>query len=304
MAVRLAIGASRGRLVRQLMVESLVIALAGGTLGLLIAEYGVERLSSVRIPSDIPIQLTFQMDHRVLWFTMLVACACALLFGLALAPALQSTKTDLVPALKAGELSQSRKRWFGRNALVSFQIAGSLVLADFPTWSRKDPVLVAATQLYLRTDHVISMSFDPTLIRYTPEQTEQLEKTLIDRVRTVPGKQSDGLSVPAAPLDQHPHDARQRVLLTNTPPESCACTRSSTTLTRGFEQVVLLLQQVKKLGLGRQAWKAWEAMVKETRAEINFELVERLAERESGTGRTLAGCTTSARISIEIRKTC
>jgi len=192
MAVRLAIGASRGRLVRQLMVESLVIALAGGALGLLIAEYGVERLSSVRIPSDIPIQLTFQMDHRVLWFTVLVACACALLFGLA--PALQSTKTDLVPALKAGELSQTRKRWFGGNALVSFQIAGSLVL------------LVAATQLYrgfsylvsqgpgFRTDHVISMSFDPTLIRYTPEQTEQLEKTLIDRARTVPGVKSSALA--------------------------------------------------------------------------------------------------------------
>jgi len=51
-------------------------------------------------------------------------------------------------------------------------------------------------------------------------------------------------------------------------------------LNQGFEQVLLQLQQLKKLGLGRQAWKAWEAMVEEKRAEINFELVERLAERE------------------------
>jgi putative ABC transport system permease protein len=99
-AVRLAIGASRGRLVRQLMVESLLIALAGGALGLLIAVFGVEVLSTIQIPSDIPIQLSFQLDGRVLAMTILASFTCAMLFGLA--PALQSTKTDLVPALKAG----------------------------------------------------------------------------------------------------------------------------------------------------------------------------------------------------------
>jgi predicted permease len=70
-AVRLAIGASRGRLVRQLMVESLLIALAGGALGLLIAVFGVEVLSTIQIPSDIPIQLSFQLDGRVLAMTIL-----------------------------------------------------------------------------------------------------------------------------------------------------------------------------------------------------------------------------------------
>jgi predicted permease len=191
-AVRLAIGASRGRLVRQLMAESLVIAMAGAALGLLMAQFAVQAFANAQIPSDIPLQLSFQLDQRVLWFTVLVACVCAMLFGLA--PALQSTRTDLIPALKAGEPSRNRNRWLGRSAMVVLQIAGSLVL------------VVAATQLFsgfsylvsrgpgFRTDHLTMMSLDPSLLRYTPAQMEQLYKTLIDRARAIPGVKSAALS--------------------------------------------------------------------------------------------------------------
>ncbi|MGA3205114.1 MAG: ABC transporter permease [Bryobacteraceae bacterium] len=191
-AVRLAIGASRAKLIRQLMAESLLIALAGGALGLLMAQFAVAAFASAQIPSDIPIQISFQLDQRVLWFTAFIACACALLFGLA--PALQSTRTELVPVLKAGELAPHRHRWFSRNALVTLQIAGSLVL------------LIAATQIYrgfcyliargpgFQTDHLIVMSVDPTLIRYKPEQMEQLYKTLSERSRLIPGIKSSALS--------------------------------------------------------------------------------------------------------------
>ena len=192
-AVRLAIGASRGRLVRQLMVESLLIALAGGALGLLIAVFGVEVLSTaIQVPSDIPIQLSFQLDGRVLALTILICFASAMLFGLT--PALQSTKTGLVPALKTGASEGGRKRLFGRGALVALQVAGSLVL------------LVAATQLYrgfsyalshspgFRTDHIIMMSLDPALVRYNPIQTEQFYRTLTERALTVPGVKSAALT--------------------------------------------------------------------------------------------------------------
>jgi predicted permease len=174
------------------MTESLVIALAGGALGLLIARFGVDAVSTWQIPGDIPIQTTVQLDARALWFTLLVSLATAILFGLA--PALQSTGRDVAPTLKAGPSDQNRKRFFGRNALVTVQIAGSLVL------------LVAATQLYrgfgyllshnpgFRIDHRLTMSFDPTLIRYTPAQTEQFYKTLMDRAREVPGVKSVALS--------------------------------------------------------------------------------------------------------------
>jgi macrolide transport system ATP-binding/permease protein len=191
-AVRLAIGASRARLVRQLMTESLVIALAGGALGLLVAQFGVGVISTLPVADEIPVQLTVQLDARALWFTLLVSFGTAILFGLV--PALQSTRSDLVPALKAGPSDQSRKRFFGRNALVTVQIAGSVVL------------LVAASQLFrgfgylllhnpgFRFDHRLTMSFDPALIRYTPEQTAEFYKTLMDRARGVPGVKLAALS--------------------------------------------------------------------------------------------------------------
>jgi predicted permease len=191
-AVRLAIGASRGRLVRQLMAESLVIALTGGALGLLVAQFGVAIVAALPVADEVPIQPIVQLDARALWFTLLVSLATAILFGLV--PALRSAKSDLVPALKTGPSGQNRKRFFGRNALVTAQIAGSVVL------------LVAASQLYrgfgfllshspgFRFDHRLTLSLDPSLIRYTPEQTVQFFKTLMDRAREVPGVKSVALS--------------------------------------------------------------------------------------------------------------
>jgi putative ABC transport system permease protein len=191
-AVRLAIGASRARLVRQLMAESLLIGLAGGGAGLLLASFGVGMLATVQIPSTLPFHLTFTIDARVLWFTLAASILCTLVFGLA--PALQSTKSDLVPALKAGELDRRRGRLFGRSALVVVQVAGSVVL------------LVASTQLFrgfsfllshnpgFRTDHLLISSFDPSLLRYTPEKTEQFYKTLEDRVRAMAGVRRVALS--------------------------------------------------------------------------------------------------------------
>jgi macrolide transport system ATP-binding/permease protein len=191
-AVRLAIGASRGRLIRQLMAEALLIAFAGGAAGLLIAFSMVQTMSSIEVPGDIPIQLTFALDQRVLWFTLFVSLASALLFGLA--PALQATRSNLITALKTGASDQVRRRFFGRNTLVSVQIAGSLVL------------LVAATQMsrgfsYLlshspgfRTDHLLMMSFDTALAAYSPAQTEQFYKNVVERARELPGVKSAALT--------------------------------------------------------------------------------------------------------------
>jgi predicted permease len=191
-AVRLAIGASRGRLVRQLMAESLVIALAGGALGLVVARFAIDLGAKLPQAGDIPSQTAIALDARVLWFTLATSLATAILFGLA--PALASTRSDLVPALKAGPSDQNRKRFLGRNALVTVQIAGAVVL------------LVAATQLFrgfgyllshspgFGIDHRISMSLDPTLVRYTPRETEQYYRNLIQRVREMPGVKSATLS--------------------------------------------------------------------------------------------------------------
>ena len=191
-AVRLAIGASRTRLVRQLMAESVLVALAGGALGLLMARSFVEVASSIRIPGDVPIELSFQLDARALWFTVAVSLASAVLFGLA--PALQATRTDLAPALKAGDADPRRRRIFGQSGLVVAQVAGSLVL------------LIAAAQILhgfshemtqnsgFRTDHVLMMTLDPSLARYTPARTERFYQDLAERARRVAGVESAALA--------------------------------------------------------------------------------------------------------------
>jgi macrolide transport system ATP-binding/permease protein len=191
-AVRLAVGASRRRLIRHLLAESLLIALAGGALGLIIAQYAVDVFSTIQIPSDLPLQFTFQLDHRVTIFTLLVSLASAILFGLV--PALQSTKTDLVSTLKAGESDEAHKRLFGRRALVVVQIAGSLVL------------LVAAAEIYrsieasltgnhgFRIDHRLTMRFAPAAAGYTPAQAERFYKTLLESARNLAGVKSAALS--------------------------------------------------------------------------------------------------------------
>jgi len=192
-AVRLAIGASRGRLIRQLMSESLLIALLGGALGVALVTLFLKATSGVQvIPGDIPLQLNFEVNARVLWFTVAVSIASAVLFGLG--PALQATRTNLVSTLKTGEADQARQRLFGRSAMVAVQVAGSLVL------------LVTAAQLIrgiardieadpgFRRDHVLLMNFDPATIRYNAAQTSGFYKVLVERARSVPGVKSVALA--------------------------------------------------------------------------------------------------------------
>jgi len=192
MAIRLAIGARRSSLLRQLMAENLMIAGAGGIVGLLIAAGAVEFFSSWELPGDAPIKLSFQLDQRVLFFTLVVAVISAILFGLI--PAFRSTRTDLTNALKAGDQGGGRNRLFGRNTLLTIQITGSIVL------------IMAAMQMYRNTmkaltdppgftrDHRLTVRFDPGVAGYNAAQTEQFYRTLIEKARQLPGIQSAALT--------------------------------------------------------------------------------------------------------------
>jgi len=192
MAVRLAIGAGRGRLLRQLLTESLILSLAGGLFGLLLAEYGVSYFSSIRLSDDLPVSLVVQLDHRVLIFSLLAAVLSALVFGLA--PAIRSSNTDLVPALKTGESTGRRGRTLGRNALVIAQVALSLMLLCAATMFIRTFRLVLLGSPGFRTDHLLMMSFDPTLVHYSSGRTDDFFRTLVERARQLPGAQNAALS--------------------------------------------------------------------------------------------------------------
>ena len=114
-AIRLSIGARRSRIVRQLMTESLIVAIVGGAVGLFAAYGGILLLQTLSVPSDPPSFLGVQLDWRVVDFSLLIALGSCLFFGLA--PAWQTARTDFVSALKTGGDSVSRKgRTFGRDA--------------------------------------------------------------------------------------------------------------------------------------------------------------------------------------------
>ena len=193
MAVRLAIGAGRGRLIRQLLLESLLIALVGGALGVAVAYGGTKVFNQIQVPSDLPIVLSAQLDHRVLFFTLAVSLVSTVLFGLT--PALRSARADLVPALKAADADMAaRRRFWGRNLLVACQIAISLVLLTVSTILFRG----FAQQLKapnFRTDHLLMMSFNPKLVRYTDAQTQQFYKQLLERARSAPGVKSAALTL-------------------------------------------------------------------------------------------------------------
>jgi macrolide transport system ATP-binding/permease protein len=195
-AVRLAIGAGRFRLIRLLLTESLILASCGGLVGIAIG-YGVvewfQSFQNVIFMTDLPFSIPFRMDTRVLLASLALSALSALLCGLA--PALQSTRVDLVNALKSADVEvPGRKRLWGRNVLVVAQVSASLMLltASF--------LMVRGFQNTLREgtsfvkDHLLMVSFDPRLVQYNRAQTQQFYKLLAERLREAPGVQSQALT--------------------------------------------------------------------------------------------------------------
>jgi predicted permease len=193
MAVRLALGVSRGRLLRQLLVESFVLALIGCALGIGFAYGGLELLKTIPVPSDLRPVVIPRLDYRVLIVSLLAAGVSAVLFGIV--PAWQSVKTQLVPALKSAEPGQTgRQRTLGRNLLVVGQIALSMVLlvATGVLFDGFRRVLVLDPGF--RTDHLMTMSLDTSAARYTPAQTNDFYRSLVERARALPDVSSVALT--------------------------------------------------------------------------------------------------------------
>jgi predicted permease len=191
-AIRLALGASRARLVRQMLAESFILAAIGGIGGILIA-FGAIPLLERAIPpmrdfsaETMPLALHLRPDLRVLGFSLLLCVMTAVLFGLA--PAMQASRaaagSKLHDALRASRASGS---WRGRQALVTLEVALCTVL-------------LAAAGLLVRTfeqlehldvgfdrDHVVTFTVNPGLVGYTPQLAESMRKAWTEKVRALPG---------------------------------------------------------------------------------------------------------------------
>jgi predicted permease len=206
-AVRLAIGAGRFRLIRMLLTESLILASLGGLAGIAIG-YGVvewfHTKQSIVFMTELPVSIPFRMDTRVLLASLALSALSALLCGLA--PALQSTRADLVNGLKSADVDvPGRKRLWGRNVLVVAQVSTSLMLltASFLMVRGFQHSLLDGTGF--AKDHLLMTSFDPRLMQYNAAQTKQFYKLLAERVREAPGVQSEALTQ-NVPLGQDDFD--------------------------------------------------------------------------------------------------
>ncbi len=186
-AIRLAIGAGRGRLIRQLLTESMLLALLGGALGLALAYWTTAFLVSFQPPIPIPVVLDLTIDVRVLAFTLVLAMTTGILFGLV--PALQATRPDVVSELKDETTAMARRyRKLGlRNSLVVLQVAASLVLLIGAGLFVRSLSNAQAIDPGFETEKAAIVGFNLEVSNYDVLQGREFYRNLTDRIRSRPG---------------------------------------------------------------------------------------------------------------------
>jgi macrolide transport system ATP-binding/permease protein len=186
-AIRAAVGASRGRLLQQLLAEGVVLATAGGALGVLVAWWAGRALQAQSAWDVFPIRISFDfaIDSTVLIFAIAVSAATALIFGLA--PAWSSARPDLVPALKASAEGDTRARFSTRDALVVGQLALSVILLAAGALLARGLWAAHATDLGYDPRPVSSLTFNLRMNGYDTTRAAALQKRAIDALRALPG---------------------------------------------------------------------------------------------------------------------
>jgi predicted permease len=185
MAIRAALGAARIRLIRQLLTESILLALLGGVAGILLGYWGSSALGSVNVQTDLPLHFDFGFDWRVFGF----ASAAALLTGIivGIIPAVRASRGNLSAILHEGGRGVVGGKNRLRSTLVVVQVAGSLMLLIIAGLFTRSLAQAQRTDLGFKPDHVLNLLMDPNEIGYSQEQTRDFYKNLLQRVRALPG---------------------------------------------------------------------------------------------------------------------
>jgi predicted permease len=193
-ALRLALGAGRWRLVRQLLAETLVLAIAGGAAGILLASWTLGLIVKA-IPQDSTTTgLSAQLDYRVLIFAAVVSIVTGILFGLA--PALRATRSSIQTILReqGSNVSAGRENVRTRKFLLASQIALTVVLLAAAGLFAHSLLNLSRQDLGLHPDHVLQFSIAPELIGYTPEQTVAMVEQIRKGIEALPGVRSASAS--------------------------------------------------------------------------------------------------------------
>jgi len=188
MAVRAALGAARGRLIRQLLVESMLLAGLGCAVGIGLGVAATRAISSINLRTALPFTLNFQFDWRVLVYALAMAFATGFLAGIV--PALRASRTNLSDTLHQGDRSASHGRQRLRSALVAAQVAGSLMLLVVAGLFTRSLSNVRFADLGFDPQHVLNLTMDPHEIGYDEAQGRDFYRQLLARIAALPGVQS------------------------------------------------------------------------------------------------------------------
>ena len=200
MAVRLALGAGRARVVRQLLTESLILSVLGGALGILFAYWGAHAIISfVSSNQTRPLGFATGVDLRVLGFTVMVSLLTGILFGIA--PTFRSARVDLTPALKEGERSfasagHASGKWFSiGNGLVVAQVALAIVVLVGAGLLVRTLQNLRSIDVGFDSHNILIFGIDPTLIGYKGAQVDSFYRDLQGRLSETPGVKSASYSM-------------------------------------------------------------------------------------------------------------
>jgi predicted permease len=191
--IRLAIGAGRGRILRQLLTESVVLALLGAAGGVLLSLWGIDALYHVPVPRNLPIKMTAHLDGTGLAFSVLVGAACGLVFGLA--PALQLARGDVAAALKAGGRGSGAAGHHRlRDLLVVIEVALALVVLVLAGLFLKSFGNTRTVDPGFQPNGVLLANFDLAAKGYTKDSARAFVRELLSRLRAEPGVEAAAIS--------------------------------------------------------------------------------------------------------------
>jgi len=184
--IRLSLGAGRGRIVRQLLTESMLLSLLGGALGLLLAYWGADLLNATIPPMPYVVDLSFAPDRLTLFWATGVSLLTSVIFGLA--PALSASRADLVAVVKGDVGSSSRARRLSlRNLLIVAQLAVSVVVLVCAGLFLRSLRNAQTADLGFNFENLVSMQLDPDLLGYSVEEGKRFYAELARRVASLPG---------------------------------------------------------------------------------------------------------------------
>ena len=212
-AIRLAVGGSRGRIVRQLLTEGLLLAIAGAAVGLLLASWSMAALAR-SFAAVMPLGVTFEPRPDLTVLAVTTAFAVLATVGSGLGPSLKLSKTDLVADLKALTIDGSPRlgrRFSGRNIMVVCQIALSLMLLSAGGLFARGALKAASADPGFSYDRQLLVGIDPTLVQYDENRGRASTSEVLTRVRALPGVASAALAATVPFGDFHEGNPVERV---------------------------------------------------------------------------------------------